>query len=305
MKDKKAQIFTLIALALLALLLMTVSILTISDNRKPIEKRVTTMDTFLFSIEENLDRQLYIAGFRTLFLANDYITKTGQYINVSEFFNESFFNASVKGVHQDIMGGANYSDIISSINDKAKKINVEIIFSNPSINVSQDDPWNIKLTLNVTIKMNDSSGISSWEKEKIVITYIPINSFEDPLYLVNTNSRIIHRFNKTIYNGIYINQGSTTNLLLHTQKGYYTENQNAPNFIKRLQGDLSSDPNGIESLVDLSLLSQQGFPTQQKSVVDYIYFSNNNPPVSQVSGMPSWFYIDDGHKVKYNVTIIP
>ncbi len=158
--NKKAQMFTLIALSLLVLLLMTVSILTIGDNRKPIEKRVTTMDTFLFSVEENLERQLYIAGFRTLFLANDHITKTGQYIDASDFFNESFFNSTIEGVHQDIMNGANYSDIVGKINDKAKKLSINIKFYNASINISQDDPWNIKLTLNVTIKMDDLSGIS-------------------------------------------------------------------------------------------------------------------------------------------------
>ena len=300
--NKKAQTFTIIALSLLMLLLLTSGILSISSNRKAIERRVTTMDTFLFSVEENLERQMYIFGFRTIFLANNEITKSGKYINATDFFNESFFNGSINGIAQDIMVGASYKDILNSINDKAKKINVNITFSNASLNISQEDPWHIKVQLNISIKMDDLSGVAKWDKEKIIVSYIPIDGFEDPLYTINTNARIIHKINKTLFEGNYVTSGDATNLLLHTQRKYYTENADAPSFIKRLGGDLSPDPNGIESLVDLSELSKQGIATQQKSAVDYIYFSTNNPSSSQVAGMPSWFYIDDEHKIKYNVT---
>ncbi|MEM3113484.1 MAG: hypothetical protein QXI33_03635 [Candidatus Pacearchaeota archaeon] len=299
-KKKKAQTFTIMALALIFLLMITAGIITKTDNRRTIQKRVSTLDTFLFSVEENLERQMYIAGFRTVFLTNDQITKTGQYIDVIKFFNESIFNGSVNGEAQQIMIGATFNDSVYSINEKAKKIGAIVEFSNVSIKISQDDPWNIKISLNVSIKMKDKTNLAEWEKEKIIVTYIPITGFEDPVYIVNTNSRITHKINKTIYEGQY--NSPISNLLEHTQKGYYTENTDAPSFLKRLEGDLSASPYGIESLVDLSALSQQGLPTQTKSVVDHIYFnSTNNPSSSQIAGMPTWFRLDNAHKPKYNL----
>ena len=78
-------------------------------------------------------------------------------------------------------------------------------------------------------------------------------------------------------------------LLNHTLSSYYRSHTDAPSFLNRLQGNLSASQYGIESLVNLQKLSSQGVPTQQKTVVDYIYFSTQNPAHNGVSGMPSWF----------------
>ena len=76
----------------------------------------------------------------------------------------------------------------------------------------------------------------------------------------------------------------------------------------RLEGNLTADPNGqgIESFVSGSQLSNEGLVVQPKSKIDFIYFSPNTPISYSVTGMPSWFLIDDegspGHIEKYNVT---
>ena len=73
-------------------------------------------------------------------------------------------------------------------------------------------------------------------------------------------------------------------------------------FLKRLQGDLTADENGIESFVNSNKLSTQGLPVYDKSKIDHIYFSSLNPNNCYVAGMPSWFRIDDTHLIKYNAT---
>jgi len=77
---------------------------------------------------------------------------------------------------------------------------------------------------------------------------------------------------------------------------YYIASPNrGSSFLDRLQGDFSADANGVESLVNLQELSQKGIAAKPgKSIVDYIYFSNENPASCVVdSGLPSWFRLDD------------
>lgn len=300
--NKQGQVFTLITLVLIGLIFITFEIFSIAQERESVKTRVSSMENTLFSIEENLERQMYISGFRIIFLAEEQITNTGQYINVNQFFNEAFFNGSVSNTNATIMEGVKYPDIIASINQKAAKTNVVITFSNSSIQVSQINPWNVRFTLVTNFIMEDKSNLARWNKQQIISADIPISEFDDPLYIVNTNALISRKINQTIYPGIYTNGIDTSNLLAHFNKKYYAANSLAPSFLNRLSGNFSADINGIESFVDLTQLSQQGISTKDKSCIDYIYFSENNPTSFNIQGMPSWFKIDSAHLSFYNVS---
>ena len=91
MKNKKAQLFTLVAIALIILFFAGYEIYSVSNERVSINKRIETMNSFLFSLEKNIGREVYISGFRTIFLAEDRIAKTGSYIpNMNNFLNDAF-----------------------------------------------------------------------------------------------------------------------------------------------------------------------------------------------------------------------
>ena len=92
-----------------------------------------------------------------------------------------------------------------------------------------------------------------------------------------------------------------SNLKKHVENSYYINSSLAPGFLNRLQGKLSSNANGIESLVNLQKLSNQGITIKSKSVVDYIYFSENNPVSYPIIGMQNWFRIDEAHLDIYDV----
>lgn len=256
------------------------------------------MDGFLSSVEENLERQIYISGFRILFLAEDQITSTGTYVNIENFSNEAFFNGTINGVENNpILLGATYEDIVNSLNNKARKISVEINLSNSSFIVTQSDPWNVNVTLVSNFIMNDRENLARWEKTQRISTLIPIAFFEDPIFTVKSYAKISRKINQTPYEGNY-----TDNLLLHVDGRYYAANPNAPSFLKRLEGNLSADANGIESFVYIPDFSSQRLPIYDKSVIDYIYFSSENPPAHSVPRIPySWFKIDseDNHTQKY------
>lgn len=300
MKNKKAQIFTVLAIVLISLMFLSFELFSFIQEGKSIKTRVSTMNSFLSSTEENLARQIYISGFRIIFLAENQITSTGTYVNVNDFFDEAFFNGTVNGnSNNSILIGATYNDLVNSLNNKAQKINVNITLANPNLSVVQSDPWNINITLTSDFIMVDNSDLARWEKTQVISTLIPITFFEDPIFTINSNAQISRKINQTLYEGNY----TINNLNIHLNNGYYAANPNAPSFLNRLEGDLSSDANGIESFVDIIELSSQGIPTYDKSVVDYIYFSSQDPPAHTVSGMPSWFKIDsiDNHTNKYGI----
>jgi len=303
-KSKKAQFFSILAILIISLMFFSFEIFSVISERNVIKTRVSTMDNFLNSVEENLERQMFISGFRIIFLAENYITSTGDYINVDSVFNEAFFNGTIYGVNDSILLGATYDDLLISLNQKAKKINVDITLTNSTINISQDDPWNVKFTLTSDFVMEDKEGLAKWEKTQVISAFIPVTDFEDPIYVVNTLAKVSRKINKTIYEGNYVSGADVSNLLSHVNNGYYAENSDAPSFLKRLEGSVSADPNGIESFVNIPEISQQGITTYEKTTMDYIYFSTNNPPYYSVSGMPAWFYIDneDDHLNKYQVS---
>ena len=68
--NKKAQIFTVLAIVLIMLMFVSFEIFSMIRERDSIKTRVSSMDSFLNSIEDNLERQMYISGFRILFLAS-------------------------------------------------------------------------------------------------------------------------------------------------------------------------------------------------------------------------------------------
>ena len=304
-KNKKAQVFTLIAIALIGLLLISFEIFYVAQQRFSINTRISTIENFLYSIEENLERQLYISAFRIIFLAESEITNKGQYIgDVDSFFNEAFFNGSVNGEQKDILVGATHSDLILSLNEKSEKVSVVVSLSNISIIIRQTDPWHVNFTLSFYLIMEDKSDLARWEKSQKISALVPVSGFEDPLYIINTNAKISRKINSTIYDGNYVQGTNVSNLFNHLNRGYYTANPSAPSFLKRLEGNLSSDENGIESFVDLFELSSQGILTKDKTSVDYLYFSSDNPASYNILGMPSWFKIDSEHLEFYNASAL-
>lgn len=293
--------FTALAISILSVFVLGYGIYLINDERVSINKRVDTMNNFVSMIEDDLPRKLYISGFRSVFLFEKRIVESGSYIDdVENRFNELFFNGTLYGSDEGLMNGIIFSDIESNYNDAGNRINVDVNFSNPVVNISQEDSWRIKISIVMDVLINDKSGLALWNRTYTGENYVSVQGFEDPLYLIKSNGLIVHPINKTVYT-TFVTGGNASNLLSHTRNGYYKNSTSAPSFLQRLEGDLSANENGIESLVYLPDLSTQGISTKEKSVVDYIYFSTDNPAFSSVAGMPSWFRLDNEHLDDYGL----
>lgn len=306
LRNKKGMFFLFVAIALITLSLASLSVFSEVKTRESVVSRINSMNNFVFSLEEDLNRKLFISGFRIIFLHEKRIVDNGEYIvNISSSFEEAFFNGTIEGSLTEeegtLLSGVKYQDIIDDLNYNANKLNLRVNFSNPEISVSHEDPWNVKVTLEGTMFIEDLGGLAYWNKSVVVESFIPTENFEDPIYIINTNARVVPKVNQTPYS-VFVSGFDVSNLSDHLNNMYYVASNESPSFLHRLEGDLSSDPFGVESLVNLDELSAQGLSVEDKSVVDHIYFSVSNPSTNAVTGMPFWFKLDVAHQDRYNVT---
>src|SRR3989344_2601743 len=104
--NRKGFFFTGIAILLLSLFLASYTFYEDVQERKSVQKRVETMNSFLFSIEKDLERQLYVAGFRSILTMENKIVETGNYVNNANIKTEElFFNGTYNDESQEIMQG--------------------------------------------------------------------------------------------------------------------------------------------------------------------------------------------------------
>jgi hypothetical protein len=301
--DKRGIFFTLVTITILTLFAGTYSTYTLFQDRSPINNRITTLNNFVASVEEDLPRQIYVSGYRAIFLFNKKIVETGNYISDPQAsLSELFFNATLNGTTQELMVDATFQELENFLLSNAEKINANISLENPTISLSQTDPWNLEITFNSTLIIEDLGKLASWNRTYSTITKIPITNFDDPIYSANTQGKVLNRITKTPYEN-FVTGADYTNLTNHFQNSLYVTSTSAPSFLMRLQGDMSASPNGIESLVNPQELSTAGLSVKYKSVVDYIYFSTSNPSKFTVPSVPNLILDDENnHLTIYNVS---
>jgi hypothetical protein len=298
-RNKKGIFFTILVVVILSLFLLTYTFYSGVTDRKSIQKRIETMNNFLFSVEQDIPRQIFTSGFRIIFLFEKRVIETNTYITDLEgTFEEVFYQGTLYGqTNEDItllMQGAKFSDIVDSIKEKGDKIGVDIDLLNPILTVEQEDPWNVKVSLTTTLQMVDKSELATWNRTARVSAFIPIEGFEDPIYSINTwPNTITNPISRTPTEPL-----TSEDLLSHAENSYYIASTEAPSFLDRLEGKITEqNANGIESLVYIPEIIGA---TPGVSIVDHEYFSSSPPAGNSVSGCPFWFLLDTvTHSVIY------
>ena len=314
-RKKKGVLFTIIAISLLALSLFYISYSYSYHKRMgtiAISSRIDSMNNFVKDVEKDLRRELYISSFRTLLGLEEYIASQGRFLNnTEESFREVFLFGKLGNESISIMENTTFVNWTEKVRRRALElmINVNITLNNISIN--QSDPWSVDVSINTSVFIQDLNNLASWNKTILKTVKVSIIGFEDPLYVVNSYGKITNVINRTPYTYFVLNN-NTENLLNHLNNSYYIESTTAPSFLMRFSNNLSSSPQGIESLVNLNEFISKGIPIETKSVVDYIYFSNRTTTDLCVDNsiadpdLPSWFRLDtdDNHHIIYEITTI-
>jgi hypothetical protein len=313
---KKGFFFTVIAVYLVAALMLSTLFYNKYEMRKKasVENiRILAVNDFIKDIDSDLERGLYISGFRTLLGLEEYIATTGNHLDDTEpAFNQVFFNRSINGYPITLLDNSSFSDWEERINSQAESIGIRVNFTIESLEVKQEDPWNVELYTNITMLVYDATGMASWNRSKTIHAQIPITGFEDPLYSLNSYGRVanvITPANSTDF----VSGTDITVLLNHLENSLYIESATAPSFLMRLEGNFStSSCCGIESLVDVDKMTAQGIPARSMSIVDYVYFGTRTTANLCINNskaepdMPSWFRLDsdDFHISTYQISAV-
>ena len=304
---KKAMFFTMAAIALTLVIVVTYTAYTtyrLSDNMEKVGIRIETVNFFVKDIEKDLSKGVYITGFRTLLSFEQFISKNGTYLDdINNRFAESFLNGTVYQQPLTLMQGSTFTDWANKIAAQANTIGIIFNFTIDNVNINQTDPWNVNIMLNITLSINDKKNTSSWVRKNNLISRISIIGFEDPLYVVNSNGRVTNNIVPSNITSFVVN-GDVANLLIHANNSFYIAHNDSPSFLMRLQGTLGNSTAGIESLVNLDKFQQQGIILKDRSIVDSVYFGTQYTTNYRINNTPTWFKIDNNHLDIYQVTNI-
>ena len=292
---KKGIFYTLAAIALSAVIIATysaVSTYRLSDKMEAIQTRIDTVNFFIKDVERDINKGVFISGFRTFLSFDQFISTNGTFLdNANERFKESFLNGTIHQQQLVFMQDSTFTDWANRISLEADKIGIKFNFTINDVKINQSDPWSVDIGLNISLDIRDKRNTSYWVRDRYLMSKINIQGFEDPLYVVNSNGRVTNSIIKSNTTTFVVN-GDATNLLIHTNNSYYVARNNSPSFLMRLEGNFGNSSNGIESLVNLEKFQQQGLPLKDRSIVDYIYFGNVSTTNFRVNNTPQWFKID-------------
>jgi hypothetical protein len=309
LKNKKGVFYLVLAIifiGVIILVFMAYKEYSYVDKQQVVETRIMTINDFIRDIDTDSHRVIYISGFRSLIALEDYVANAGHYVNNSEeLFRVAFYNGTVNGTKVDILINSSYQDYLQKLQVIASRIGLNIYINVTDITLYHVSPWSVNVIVTAFVNITDQRGLARWEFTRDYETDVSLINIRDPLYSVATYGKVPNTIRITNITDFVIGTNDTTGLKKHINNSYYIANPLAPSFIMRLEGDFNSSPHGIESLVNIQeLIYQEVSYTNDRSIVDYILFSNKTnfyPRTCNVDEMPGWFTIDVNHTTYYEV----
>lgn len=278
--------------------------------------RVRAVNDFIVNLEDDMQRVVYITGFRALLGLETHLTNQGEFFAnqeiVEQAFTEAFVNATINNTPVGIMVNNSFTDYLDQVRLQADKIAILANITITNVNIMHHSPWILEVTINASFNISDQKQTSWWLFNQTITTDLPITDLRDPLYAVNTLGRVPNTIrNYSLPADGYVNDtdNSTTTLQEFVTEMYYAQSTTGPSFLQRFTNNLSASPHGIESFVNLPRLSDQGLTTHNdRSTIDHIYFSqspDNSSDRCSITGMiftPNWFRVDEEHAIDYEIS---
>ncbi|MBI2663730.1 hypothetical protein HYX10_00105 [Candidatus Woesearchaeota archaeon] len=299
---KKGVFFTLSALLLLSLVfadLLFEAAPHADQADKIVRVKTATLNSFVNNLDEDIARGLFIAGFRSLIAANQHISEKNEFLDDTEgSLIEAMLNGTIEGKTAGIMDQSTLTEWTGRIRAQALTVGILVNFSF-ILDINQSSPWQIDFYSNVSYNVTDTSSTASFRRNVFIESSAELAGLKDPVYTIYTQGKVLRTINITPYEGNYVSGANTENLIGHINALYYA-NSSGPSYLMRLEGNLNDSEFGIESIVVLPDLQEQGLPVYERSSVDYVYFGNENPEIYVINGtFEDWFRLDAEHLEKY------
>ena len=324
-------LLTAIFISVMVIVFLSYHEYSFTNKQKVVETRVMALNDFIKSIESDSKNVIRITGYRALIALEDYVATTSlEYFandsDMQEHFKKAFYygnftvncttnanciaNGTLNYTQMDILNDSAYINYLQKLKGIAAKLGIDIDVNVTDVLFSQSSPWSVEVVVTTNIIISDQKNLSSWNFSRNYTTSVSIINIRDPVYSVSTLGKARNPIRAWPDNLAFVIGNDTTNIMNFTNNSYYVNNTLAPSFLMRFEGRLneSSACCGIESFVNIPKLSDQGIPyNSSRSIVDYIYFSDNanitasysnvTCYVQNITTTPTyyWFKIDVNH----------
>jgi hypothetical protein len=317
----KAVLFSLISLLFSALFITLFSQNLFNSNNDRIitsNVRIKVLDTYVRNFEEYSRNSLRVSSYKALDTITIYRDAGGKFFATESEFKQEFANCVTCGyidcstLTGDCgLNGEHLSAKIQNItNLSLEQLNINTNYTINSINISQDFPFQLEITLNITYNVSDNSGsdnYAKWDRNIIINESIAIAGLLDPQgYWNDSTDNYSRRINIS-----YMCSWGETCWNFNTTEAFYNQTSfryyaNGTSFLQRYWNDHnSSDCCGIETIIHPEEI---GDINLDNSYIDHYYWnashicSASNNILSLTLGNGDEVHFDEIAAARYGVT---
>lgn len=286
---RRGFVFSLIALFVLGVIvLFATSDVEPDRSSRTAVPEVREMNAIVQDIESDVERGLYITGFRSLLAQIEYMVTTGEMLNSTEdTFEEAMLNGTLNGANMNALNGTYFDIWLNKTEQILATRGFGFDYEIVSLNQTHDSYDAVLVQAAIAYNLSDSRGKRAYHRTVSSEAHIPLDGLEDPVYFVKSLGRLTNTINFT-------NETDLSTLVsLSENNSRYRPSNKSPNFLMRLEGNFSPSPYGIESIANGHRFEVQGVTTYNgRSNIDALYFSTIAHDTHCMSGQPSWLRLD-------------
>ncbi|HYD03580.1 MAG TPA: hypothetical protein VEC16_04730, partial [Alphaproteobacteria bacterium] len=212
-RAKKALLFSLISLLFSALFitLFSQNILTTQEDRIISSNiRVKVIDTYVRNFEVYLGDSVRVSSYKTLDAITVYRDSSGtKFFASRDQFRSAFNNCMMCGYFDcttnatscGLNGDHLTAKIENVVNLSLHQLNINTTYAIHSINITQNYPFEVEVTINLSYNVTDNSGVNNyarWNRTQVITESVTIIGLLDPLgYMNDSTNTYARRINST------------------------------------------------------------------------------------------------------------
>jgi hypothetical protein len=272
---KRSMFFTLISfvfvLALIAFMLPNSEYTSFSSKVPTLKVRLAKANGFMESIYGVLgERALKYSGQNSLREMVIYVNSTRKPLkNASAEFISLMMDASINGTHIDAME----NNTLPLLMARFERLGRNDLDLKPIIKINGISIYQSNLTgynrvgLDMNLSVYVDGGVASWNSTKIVSTFLYVDRFDDPYYVLNYDGF----GNRIKLSNVSPDEWSPNKTWELIDSMQYTYEPGAPSFLMRFENkSAGSDCCGMESLINPVRMNIS--TSLNSSYVDFCYF---------------------------------
>ncbi len=301
-KSRRSIFFTGIAILLVGLLLYSITASFEFEKRKvnlATRTRMLTMNSFIKDVNKDMERAAYIASVRSIISMGDYVANNAEYLDsFNDAFQGYFLNGSYHGNVSALMTNSTFPYWVGKIQEQGESFGLVMAINTTAIETYQDSPWEVKVKIAYRIDLEDQKGIASWHNNYSLITAVSIEGMDEPFSLINTAGKGVYQITmKNVSSFVNKSNNDTANLLYFIDQKQFVATNLSPNFIMRMQGNITNSSYGIETILDLEEIKLEIPVDETLSWVDYLYWNGSGwgATYSNFTNIPFNLTLDEQH----------